>query len=66
MLVNCYIRNLQGAYRHGRSADQILMYAVDTIVQVVDAGECVYAAFLDLRKAFDSLDHCILLGVSSN
>ena len=46
----------QGAYRHGRSADQILMYAVDTIVQAVDAGDCVCAAFLDLRKAFDSLD----------
>ena len=54
--------NLQGAYRHGRSADQILMYAVDTIVQAVKAGDCVCAAFLDLRKAFDSLDHCILLG----
>ena len=53
--------NLQGAYRHGRLADQILMYAVDTIVWAVDAGDCVCAAFLDLRKAFDSLDHCILL-----
>ena len=56
------LHNLQGAYRHGRSADQILMYAVDTIVQAVDAGDCVCAAFLDLRKAFDSLGHCILLG----
>ena len=36
---------LQGAYRHGRSADQILMYAVDTIVQTVDTGK---SAFLDL------------------
>ena len=56
------LHTLQGAYRHGRSADQILMYAVDTIVQAVDAGDCVCAAFLNLRKAFDSLDHCILLG----
>ena len=37
------------------------MYAVDTIVQAVDGGNCVCAAFLDLRKAFDSLDHSILL-----
>ena len=56
------LHNLQGAYWHGRSVDQILMYAVDTIVQAVDAGKCVCAAFLDLRKAFDSLDQCILLG----
>ena len=55
------LHDLQGAYRHGRSADQILMYAVDTIVQAVDGDNCVCAAFLDLRKAFDSLDHCILL-----
>ena len=56
------LHTLQGAYRHGRSADQILMYAVDTIVQAVDSGDCVCAASFDLRKAFDSLDHCILLG----
>ena len=55
------LHDLQGAYRHGRSADQILMYAVDTIVQTVDGGNCVCAAFFDLRKAFDSLDHSILL-----
>ena len=34
------LHNLQGAYRHGRSADQILMYAVDTIVpQAVNSGD---------------------------
>ena len=47
------------AYRHGRSTDQILLYAVDKIVQAV--GNSVCAAFLDLRKAFDSLDHHLLL-----
>ena len=26
------LNGLQGAYRHGRSADQILLYAVDTII----------------------------------
>ena len=49
------LNDLQGAYRHGRSTDQILLYAVDKIVQAV--GNSVCAAFLDLRKAFDSLDH---------
>ena len=35
--------------------------AVDTIVNCLDKGEIVCATFLDIRKAFNSLDHCILL-----
>ena len=53
------LNDLQGAYRHGRSVDQI--YAVDKIVQAVDGGNSVCAAFLDLRKVFDSLDYHLLL-----
>ena len=61
-LVNHHLLNdLQGVYRHGRSTDHILLYAVDTITQALDAGNSVCAAFLDLRKAFDSLDHHVLL-----
>ena len=55
------INDLQGAYCHGRSSEHILLYAVDTITQALDNGDSVCAAFLDLRKAFDSLDHCLLL-----
>ena len=55
------LNDLQGAYRHGRSTDHILLYAVDTITQALDVGNSVCAAFLDLRKAFDSLDHHVLL-----
>ena len=51
----------QGAYRHGRSCDDILLYAVDSIIQELDKKHIVCCAFLDLRKAFDSLDHVILL-----
>ena len=51
----------QGAYRCGRSSDQILLYSIDMIVSALDNGLAVCAAFLDLRKAFDSLDHSILL-----
>ena len=51
----------QGAYRHGRSCDDILLYAVDSITQELDEKHIVCCAFLDLRKAFDSLDHVILL-----
>ena len=38
----------------------------DTIVHRLDKGESVCAAFIDLRKTFDSLDHCILLHNLSN
>ena len=51
----------QGAYRSGKSTQDILLVAVDSIVHLLDRGETVCAAFLDLRKAFDSLDHHILL-----
>ena len=51
----------QGAYRCGRSSDQILLYSIDMIVSPLDKRLAVCAAFLDLRKAFDSLDHSILL-----
>ena len=51
----------QGAYRHGKSTEQLLMVAVDTIVYALDGKSIACVAFLDLRKAFDSLDHTILL-----
>ena len=55
------LNDLQGEYHHGRSTDNILLYAVDTIILALDAGNSVCAAFLDLRKAFNSLDHHVLL-----
>ena len=51
----------QGTYRHGKSTEDILLVAVDTIVTHMDKGDTVCATFLDFWKAFDSLDHCILL-----
>ena len=51
----------QGAYRSGKSTQDILLVAVDSIVHLLDKGEAVCAAFLDLCKAFDSLDHHIAI-----
>ena len=51
----------QGAYRRGKSAEQLLLVAVDYITQALDRTLTTCVAFLDLRKAFDSLDHHILL-----
>ena len=55
------LHDLQGAYRHGRSKDHILLYAVDNITKALDVGNSVCAAFLDLRKAFVSLNNHVLL-----
>ena len=51
----------QGAFHCGKSTEDILLLAVDHIVNTLDVGKSVCTAFLDLKKAFDSLDHCILL-----
>ena len=51
----------QGAYRCDNSTSDILTLAVDHIVQSIDTGQAVCVACLDLRKAFNSLDHGILL-----
>jgi len=58
---NKLLSSFQGAYKWGKSTKQILLYAVDTIVNALDCGKVVCSAFLDLCKAFDSLDHTILL-----
>ena len=61
----------QAAYRLEKSTEDILRVAVDIISNSIDSGKTVCVAFLDLKKVFDSLDHCILLqtlselGVSS-
>ena len=51
----------QGTYRHGKSTEQLLLVAVDTIVHALDKKCIACVTFLDLQKAFDSLDDKILL-----
>ena len=51
----------QGAYCSGKSTVDILLLAFDQFATSLDRGGVVCAAFIDLRKAFDSLDHCLLL-----
>ena len=50
----------RAAYHSGRSTKHILLFSVDTIVNTLDHHQIVRAAFLDLTKAFDFLDHVTL------
>ena len=49
-------------YRYGKSSEQMLLYTIDKIllINALDQHLIVSAAFLNLRKAFDLLDHVIL------
>ena len=38
-----------------------LIVLVENLVTALDNGNCVVGLFLDFQKAFDTVDHCILL-----
>ena len=62
----------QYAYAQNSSTTVALIKAVDSWKLAIDRGEKVVSVFLDLRKAFDVIDHNILLekmenrGITSN
>ena len=42
------------------STQQAIIMLVDKITRSLDAGDIVISVFLDLKKAFDTVDHHIL------
>ena len=51
----------QYGYRKGHSTELAALELADRLSQHLDKGEIPIAIFLDLSKAFDTLDHKILL-----
>ena len=51
----------QWAYRHGYSIELLLVHLTETWRKAVDSGSIVAVAFVDFRKAFDSVSHQVLL-----
>ena len=51
----------QFGFRNNHSPELALLYLVDKISNALDDGECVLGLFLDFSKAFDTVDHAILL-----
>ena len=52
--------NRQWAYRSGYSTEYLLMHLTEKWRRTVDSGKVVAAAFIDLKKAFDSGSHVTL------
>lgn len=51
----------QFGFRQGHSTHHALITLVDTITKSLDNGDTVIGVFLDLKKAFDTVDHKILI-----
>ena len=51
----------QFGFREGHSTSMALTILIDHILSAIDKGEIVVGVFLDLKKAFDTVDHNILL-----
>jgi hypothetical protein len=51
----------QFGFRAKHSTNMALIILVDKIASAIDKGEIVVGVFLDFRKAFDTVDHGILL-----
>ena len=51
----------QWAYRQGYSTELLLVHLTETWRMAVDSGLIVAVAFVDFRKAFDSVSHQVLL-----
>ena len=57
---NDVLYDQQFGFRQKHSTQQAIIMLVDKITRSLDAGDIVISVFLDLKKAFDTVDHHIL------
>ena len=55
------LNEYQFGFRQKRSTNRALIVLLDQITAALDKGDIVLAVFLDFSKAFDTVDHQILL-----
>ena len=63
---NEIITSKQFGFRPKLSTGTALAHFTDNILQNMDAGSFTGAVFLGLSKAFDTVDHCLLLRKLTN
>ena len=58
---NDILYEYQFSFRKGHSTQQAIITLVNKIISCLDNGDLVIGVFIDLKKAFDTVDHKILL-----
>lgn len=56
-----YLVDQQNGFRKNRSTTKSLAILIDEIAEGIDKGEIAVTVFLDFKKAFDTVDHQVLL-----
>ena len=59
------LNETQSGFRPKHSCQTALIKLIDTWMECMDKGDIIGALFLDFRKAFDLVDHKILLNKHS-
>ena len=58
---NGLLYEYQFGFQKGKSTSMALVTLVDKVTEALDTGQCIIGVFLDFSKAFDTVDHDILL-----
>ena len=58
---NDILNKYQFGFRNNHSTYMALVILLENLRNALDNGECAIGIFVDFQKAFDTVDHCILL-----
>ena len=62
----CYLNNCQGGFRQGHSTVSTISIITNDIYEAINNKQVTHVVFIDLKKAFDTVDHQILLSKIEN